>query len=75
MESNKTINIFTSKVGMTIENPWAGLASYEDPASSERKLKFCGRDDDTYDMVKLISKNVFVSKLKLFISLFNTLST
>ena len=61
MESNKTINIFTSKVGMTIENPWAGLASYEDPASSERKLKFCGRDDDTYDMVKLISKNVFVT--------------
>ena len=61
MESNKTINIFTSTVGMTIENPWAGLASYEDPASSERKLKFCGRDDDTYDMVKLISKNVFVT--------------
>ena len=43
------------------KNPWAGLASYEDPAIAERILKFCGRDDDSYDMAKLIMGNVFVT--------------
>ena len=43
------------------QNPWAGLASYEDPKTAERKLKFCGRDDDSYDMVRLIMGNVFVT--------------
>ena len=42
-------------------NPWAGLASYEDPETAERKLKFCGRDDDSYDVAKLIMGNVFVT--------------
>lgn len=42
-------------------NPWAGLASYEDPKNSERKLKFCGREDDCYDLVKLIVHNTFVT--------------
>jgi len=44
-----------------IYNPWAGLASYEDPATAERKLKFCGRDDDSYDLARLIMGNVFVT--------------
>lgn len=43
------------------QNPWAGLASYEDPATAERKLKFCGRDDDSYDVAKLIMGNTFVT--------------
>ena len=42
------------------QNPWAGLASYEDPATAERQLKFCGRDDDSYDVARLIMNNVFV---------------
>ena len=43
------------------KNPWAGLASYEDPETAERKLKFCGREDESYDVVKLIRDNVFVT--------------
>ncbi len=42
-------------------NPWAGLASYEDPETTERKLKFCGRDDESYDVAKLIMGNIFVT--------------
>ena len=42
-------------------NPWAGLASYQDPETSEQKLKFCGRDDDSFDVAKLIMGNVFVT--------------
>lgn len=41
-------------------NPWAGLASYEDPAKSERKLKFCGRDNDIYDVARLIDDNLLL---------------
>ena len=43
------------------QNPWAGLASYEDPETAERKLKFCGRDDDSYDLTRLIISNIFVT--------------
>lgn len=42
-------------------NPWAGLASYEDPETTERKLKFCGRDDESFDVAKLIMGNIFVT--------------
>ena len=41
-------------------NPWAGLASYEDPAKSERKLKFCGRDNDIFDVAQLIDDNLLL---------------
>ena len=41
-------------------NPWAGLASYEDPFKSERKLKFCGRDNDIYDVTRLIDDNLLL---------------
>ena len=44
-----------------LNNPWAGLASYEDPATAERKLKFCGREDESYDVAKLIMGNIFVT--------------
>ena len=43
------------------QNPWAGLASYADPEKADRKLKFCGRDDESYDLAKLIENNVFVT--------------
>ena len=42
-------------------NPWAGLSSYNDPATAERKLKFCGRDNESYDVAKLIMGNTFVT--------------
>ena len=42
-------------------NPWAGLASYEDPEFAEHKMKFCGRDAETYDVARLIHNNVFVT--------------
>ena len=42
-------------------NPWAGLASYEDPQNAEYDLKFCGRDDDSYDVARLVMGNVFVT--------------
>lgn len=41
-------------------NPWAGLASYEDPSKSERRLKFCGRDNDIYDVTRLIDDNLLL---------------
>lgn len=44
-----------------IQNPWAGLASYEDPESANQKLKFCGRDDEAYDMSRLIMGNLVVT--------------
>ena len=42
-------------------NPWAGLASYKDPATTEHQLQFCGRDDETFDVAKLIAGNTFVT--------------
>lgn len=41
-------------------NPWPGITSYEDPAKSQSKLKFCGRDNDIYDMSRLIDDNLLV---------------
>ena len=45
---------------MTNKQPWAGLASYEDPQKSELKLKFCGRDNDIYDVTRLIDDNLLL---------------
>lgn len=43
-------------------NPWAGLASYEDPAyTMDNTLTFYGRDDESYDVAKLISNNIIVT--------------
>ena len=44
-----------------LRNPWAGLSSYEDPARSSQKLKFCGRESDTFDVTRLIDDNFFVT--------------
>ena len=46
---------------MTRKNPWRGLASYEEPQGNEHDYLFCGRDDETLDMVRLIENNLFVT--------------
>lgn len=43
------------------QNPWAGLSSYEDPAKSKKSLIFCGRNNDTIDVTRLIDDNFFVT--------------
>ena len=43
------------------ENPWAGLAAYQDPETSPSPLKFCGRDNDAYDITQLTHDNLFVT--------------
>lgn len=37
-------------------NPWPGLAAYQDPSTTneEHRLKFCGRQSETYDLLQLI---------------------
>ena len=42
-------------------NPWVGLASYDDPETAGRKVLFCGRDDESYDVSKLIMGNIFIT--------------
>ena len=42
-------------------NPWAGLASYDDPLTAKYELQFCGRDDESYDVAKLIRNNIIVT--------------
>lgn len=42
-------------------NPWAGLSSYQDPESSTSPLKFCGRDNESFDVAQLIDNNIFVT--------------
>jgi hypothetical protein len=44
-----------------IYNPWVGLASYEDPKNVKYKPKFCGRDNESYDVANLIRNNIFVT--------------
>ncbi len=39
-------------------NPWAGLASYQDPAAGSTLL-FCGRDNESYDLAALADDNIF----------------
>lgn len=46
---------------MTTKNPWLGLASYEEPKNDGNDYLFCGRDDETLDVVRLIDNNLFVT--------------
>ncbi len=41
-----------------MNNPWAGLASYQDPAAGSTLL-FCGRDNESYDLAALVDDNIF----------------
>ena len=42
-------------------NPWAGLSSDQDPKYTDNPLKFCGREDDIYDLTRMVMKNIFVT--------------
>ena len=46
---------------MINRNPWRGLASYEEPQGNEQDYLFCGRDEETLDLVRLIDNNLFVT--------------
>ena len=46
---------------MTTKNPWLGLASYEEPKNDGNDYLFCGRDEETLDMVRLIDNNLFIT--------------
>ncbi len=46
---------------MTIKNPWIGLASYEEPKNDGNDYLFCGRDEETLDLVRLIDNNLFIT--------------
>lgn len=43
------------------DNPWAGSSSYQDPENSDKRLKFCGRDNEIFDLSQLIDDNIFVT--------------
>lgn len=42
-------------------NPWAGLTPYEDPMDGTPIHKFCGREDEIFDVTRLIDDNFFVT--------------
>lgn len=46
---------------MTTRNPWLGLASYDVPKGMEEDYLFCGRDEETMDIVRLIDNNLFIT--------------
>lgn len=47
---------------MGMNNPWRGLASYDDPANiNKRHFEFCGRDDEASQLVRLIDNSLFVT--------------
>lgn len=43
------------------DNPWAGLSSYQDPDDCAEPLKFCGRNNESYDVTQLIEDNILVT--------------
>lgn len=43
------------------DNPYAGLASFEDPDKTQNPLLFCGRDNESYDVSILIKNNIFIT--------------
>lgn len=46
---------------MANKNPWLGLASYEEPKNDGNDYLFCGRDEETLDLVRLIDNNLFIT--------------
>lgn len=46
---------------MSNRNPWRGLASYEEPQGTSDDYLFCGRDEETLDVVHLIDNNLFIT--------------
>ena len=46
---------------MERQNPWLGLSSYDEPVGTSNDRLFCGRDEETLEMVRLIDNNLFVT--------------
>lgn len=46
---------------MANKNPWLGLASYEEPKNNNSDYQFCGRDEETLEVLRLIDNNLFVT--------------
>lgn len=46
---------------MTTKNPWLGLASYEEPKNDGNDYLFCGRDEETMDVVRLSQEPAEIS--------------
>ena len=46
---------------MATKNPWMGIASYEEPQGTNGDYLFCGRDEETLDVVRLVENNLFVT--------------
>lgn len=46
---------------MATKNPWMGIASYEEPQGTNSDYLFCGRDEETLDVVRLVENNLFVT--------------
>lgn len=45
----------------TRKNPWAGLSSYEDPIGEVTPLKFCGREEESLEVFRLIDDNLAIT--------------
>lgn len=45
------------------QNPWRGAASYDDPQDYKdgEEYLFCGRNDETYDLMKLIERKTIIT--------------
>lgn len=43
------------------KNPWAGLSSYEDPMGEVTPLKFCGREEESLELFRLIDDNLAIT--------------
>lgn len=46
---------------MANNNPWIGLASYEEPQGAKNDRLFCGRDKETLEIFRLIDNNLFTT--------------
>lgn len=46
---------------MKNDNSWMGLASYEEPLDNEQSPIFCGRNEETMELFRLVDNNVFVT--------------
>ncbi|MDD6252939.1 MAG: hypothetical protein PUA96_02630, partial [Bacteroidales bacterium] len=42
-------------------NPWMGLSSYRDPQYENTPVMFCGREDEIFDLTRLVMGNIFVT--------------
>lgn len=61
---NKSSNLksgHTYSLRKDLHNPWPGLAAYKDPFGSSSKRLFCGRDNESFELTRMIDDNIFVT--------------